>query len=573
MKPLLRLLILIALAHGPARAADRVAVGLGEGFLGHESAKADPFLPPPSPESLRAFEAQRFGMFVHWGPVSLTGYELGWARGSQVPAAEYDRLYLRYNPSGFDADAWVRIARKAGMRYMVVTAKHMDGFCMWDTRQTDYNIMHTPLHRDVMRELADACRRGGVSFGAYYCIADWYNPWFPFSGPYYGLRDTVRKPTTDLERYDHFVMKQLSELLSDYGPMDCVWFDSMAGADSVQRGRRLVSLCRALQPDILINNRSGVPGDYVTPEERIGRYRDDQPWESCMMIGTQWSWKPNDHLKSFRQLLRALVYCAGGDGNLLLDVGPNAQGVIEPATVARLKEMGDWLSLYGESIYGTRGGPYKPASWLASTRSGPFVYLHVTRWYEDRAVLPPLPRRIVEGTLLTGGEVRVTQTAQAVTVEVPGRFRQPIDTLVRLRLDGPSADIAPIALPPEVTVTASATREPAARNAASFAMDSDPDTEWTAPDGETTGTLEFDFARPRRIRSIQVQERARPVLIQAYEVSSWDGKAWVPLLTKTREANYRSDIPPVTVRRLRLRILKSKGTAAVSALALGDADD
>jgi hypothetical protein len=184
-----------------------------------------------------------------------------------------------------------------------------------------------------------------------------------------------------------------------------------------------------------------------------------------------------------------------------------------------------------------------------------------------------LPRRIVASTLLTGGEVRVTQTAQAVTIEVPGRFRQPIDTLVRLRLDGPAADIAPIALSPEVTVTASATREPAGRNAASFAMDSDPDTEWSAPDGETTGTLEFAFARPRRIRSIQVQERARPVLIQAYEVSSWDGKAWVPLLTKTREANYRSDIPPVTVRRLRLRILKSKGTAAVSELVLGDADD
>jgi alpha-L-fucosidase len=548
-------------------------VAPGEGFLGRESALPDSSLPPPSPASLADFQSRRFGMFVHWGPVSLTGHELGWARGSEVPAAEYDRLYLRYDPAGFDAGTWVRIAREAGMRYMVVTAKHMDGFCLWDTRQTDYNIMHTPFRRDVMAELADACRRGGIAFGAYYCIADWYNPWFPFSGPYYGPKDTVLKPTTDLERYDHYVMKQLAELLSDYGPMECVWFDSMAGADSAARGRRLVTLCRALQPGVLVNNRAGVPGDYVTPEERIGRYRDDRPWESCMMIGTQWSWKPNDRLKSFRQLLRALVYCAGGDGNLLLDVGPNAQGVIEPATVARLRQIGDWLARNGESIYGTRGGPYKPTSWLASTRQGDTVYLHVTRWDGARVVLPPLPRRVLRADLLAGGDVRVTQDSSALVVEVPERDRRPVDTVVRLRLDGPALGIAPIALPPEVAVTASATRGPAGHNEAAFAMDSDPDTEWSAPDGQTSGTLEFTFTHPRRINSIHVEEKARPTLIQAWEVSSWDGARWVPLATRTTHANWRADIGPVTVTRLRLRILKSNGTAAVSELVLGDADD
>ena len=562
-----------------------VAVGLNEGFFGKETDRPDAFLPPPSPAALRKFQALRFGMFIHWGPVALTGQELGWSRGRQVPAGEYDHLYQRFNPTGFNADDWVKIAQAAGMRYIIPTAKHMDGFCLWDTKLTDYNIMHSPFKRDIVKELAEASRRHGVDFGIYYCIADWYSPWFPFSGPYYGPQHTNLKPTTDYERYNRYVMGQLAELLVNYGPVNCLWFDSMAGADSVDRGRRLISFARALQPGVLINNRAGVAGDYLTPEDRIGRYRDDRPWETCLMIGTQWSWKPHDTIKSFRQLLRALVYCAGGDGNLLLDVGPDAQGVIEPATVARLKEIGGWLGKYGESIYDTRGGPYKPTSYLTSTRQGNFVYLHIMQWNEDRLVLPPLPRRIVGSQVLTGGTGQVVQTRDAITVAVPPADRQPIDTLVRLELDGPALDLAAIDLPPEVTVTASATREPLAANAAARAFDVDGATAWSAPDGQTTGTLELTFAWPRKINSLKVEENVRPILIQKYEVSWWDGKNWVHLLTyddptvTVNQVTTSPDLywpvkfPPITTTKLRIQILKAKGTAAVSEVFLGDANN
>ena len=580
MKTPARILILAAMTCAMvmpgARAAQPpapplVAHGLGEGFHGLESA-TDPTMQAADPASLADFSARRYGLFIHWGPVTLAGTELGWSRGDKVPVAEYDQLYRRFNPVKFDADAWVRVAKAAGMQYIVVIAKHMDGFCMWETHQTDYNIMSTPFRRDPLRELADACHRNNIAIGVSYCLADWHHPYFPFSGPYYGPKNTPIKPTADVERYTQYAMKQLAELVANYGPLQCVWFDSMAGAAWPDQGRRLIPFLRALQPSILINNRAAVPGDYVTPEERIGRYRDDKPWESCMMIGTQWSWKPNDNLKSYRKLLYALIYCAGGNGNLLLNVGPMADGSFEPRMVERMNEVGAWLQRHGESIYGTQGGPYKPTSYLASTRHGNFVYLHILRWDADRLVLPPLPRKVVASTLLTGGTVKVSQTNDSLVVEVPPADRQKLDTLVRLELDGSVDKLAAIALPPEVSITASATREPAAKYAAHNAADSDPDTEWSAPEGQTTATLELAFARPRTIQGVKYEESSRPVRIRAYSVETWDGARWIPVVTRDFDANYLVRFTPVTTQRLRLHVLRMEPTVTASEIVFEDVE-
>ena len=537
------------------------------GFHGIEF-PADPALPPASPASLQALADRRFGLFLHWGPVTLAGTELGWSRGEKIPAADYDQLYRRFNPAKFDADEWVRIAQAAGMRYIVLTAKHMDGFCLWDTKQTDYNIMNSPFRRDIVRELAAACRRGGLGFGVYYCIADWHHPWFPYSAAYRGVSDTVLKPTTDLERYTQYMMSQLAELVTGYGPLLCVWFDSMAGAHWPEQGQRLVPFLRALQPSILVNDRAAVAGDYVTPEERIGRYRDDRRWESCMMLGTQWAWKPDDTLKPFARVLRALLSCAGGDGNLLLNVGPTAEGLIEPRQAERLKQVGDWLARYGESIYGTRGGPYRPTSYLASTRRDHRVYLHVLRWDHDQLVLPPLPCKVLRATLLTGGAVTVRQTADALTVEVAPADRQAVDTLVRLELAESAAGLRPIALPAEITVAASVNPELAA-----LAVDSDPDTEWSAPAGQTAGTLEVTFDRRRTIHALQLEEKSRPIRLKSWTADWWDGTRWVHLVTKEQEANYRTEFSPVTTRKLRLQILNMEQTATVAEIRVEDAGE
>ncbi|MCC6230584.1 MAG: alpha-L-fucosidase [Phycisphaerales bacterium] len=394
----------------------------------------------------------RFGMFIHWGPVSLRGTEIGWSRGKDVPTAEYDALYKQFSPEKFDADQWVSLAKSAGMKYIVITSKHHDGFCLWDSRQSDYNVMKSPLGRDVDRELSDACRRAGVRFCTYYSILDWRDPNYPLGeapggGP---------KSRPDMDLYVAGMKGQLEELLTRYGPIGLVWFDGQWEAPwSYERGIDLEKFVRSIQPDTIINDRlgpgkAGAPplGDYATPEQTIGGFNRDRPWETCMTICQQWAWKPGDAMKSLRECLHALVRCVGGDGNLLFNVGPMPDGRIEDRQADRLREMGLWLEKYGESVYATRGGPYMPGANVASTTRGKVVYLHVLAWPEGGLRLPALGARIVSSAVLTGGEATVTQRDDVLLLEVPASDRDPIDTIVKLELDREGFGITPIASDP-----------------------------------------------------------------------------------------------------------------------------
>jgi alpha-L-fucosidase len=382
------------------------------------------------PESVAKWRDMKFGMFIHWGPVSLKGTEIGWSRGAGIPIEEYDALYKKFNPTKFDADGWANIARDAGMKYMVLTTKHHDGFCMFDTKQTDYNVMNSPFGRDVTKELADACRKQGVAFGTYHSVADWHHPDFPHGSP--GGKSL--KPNPNLDRYEQYLCKQVEELIRNSGPLLTLWFDVPQDFDAV-RGTRVVRFVRSLQPDIMINNRCGVPADYDTPEQRIGPMQTQRPWETCMTIGKQWAWRPNDKVKSLKECLHALINTVGGDGNLLFNVGPRSDGTIEPLQVERLKEMGQWLAKYGESIYGTRGGPFPRGDWGAATQKGNVIYLHILNPGLDTVKLPPLAKKITGSRVLTGGTAEVRQTAEGVEVSVPKADRREIDTIVALQLE------------------------------------------------------------------------------------------------------------------------------------------
>jgi alpha-L-fucosidase len=408
---------------------------------------APPGDPPATDQkSLRSWRDAKFGLFIHWGPVSLKGTEIGWSRGDQVPSDEYDQLYRQFNPTNFDADAWAGIAKEAGMRYVVLTSKHHDGFCLWATRLTNYNIMKTPFGRDVVKELATACRQRDLVFGTYHSICDWRHPDYPLGSP----GGTTKKPNANMDRYQEYLESQVAELIRSYGPLGVMWFDGEWEAPwTSERGMDLYRLCRSLQPSILVNNRVGkgragmegttatgaFAGDFDTPEQRIGNYQTNRAWESCMTICEQWSWKPNDRLKSFNDCLHALVRTVGGDGNLLLNVGPMPDGRIEPRQVERLKEIGRWLKKNGKSIYGTRGGPFTPGPWGASTRRGNTVYVHVLDWggREDLA-LPAVDRRIRSAALLGGGKVPVERTPDGIRLRVPPEKRDAVDTIVVLKL-------------------------------------------------------------------------------------------------------------------------------------------
>ena len=408
-------------------------------------AATDSTAPPANAQRLQWWRDARFGMFIHWGPVSLKGKEIGWSRGAQIPIEEYDNLYRQFNPTNFNAREWARVAKAAGMRYMVFTTKHHDGFCMFDTKQTDFNIMNSPFHRDVTKELAAACKREGLQFGTYHSVCDWHHPDFPLTSP----GGKVKRESPNLDRYEQYLRAQVKELIQNYGPLLVMWFDVPQEFDR-KRGLGLEAWTRSLQPDIIINNRSGADGDYDTPEQRVGKYQDQRPWESCMTIGNQWAWKTNTQLKSLQKCLQTLVLCAGGDGNLLFNVGPMPDGRIEPREVGRLQEMGAWLAKYGDTIYGTRGGPWTPTRSIASTRRGKSIFLHVLNWNDENVTLPNIPAKVRRAKVLTGGQVEFQQQGGKLVVSVPPANRQEIDTIIRLDLDRSAMDLLPVDTPLEV---------------------------------------------------------------------------------------------------------------------------
>jgi len=392
-------------------------------------------------ERLAWWREARFGMFVHWGPVSLKGTEMSWSRANSnpncpnhglIPVEVYDNLFREFNPTRFDAEAWMETAKAAGMKYVVFTAKHCDGFLNWDSKVDGYSIAATPFKRDICGELAAAAHRSGMKLGWYFSPMDW------------------RDADFRTERNAVFVKRmqgELRELLTNYGKIDLVWFD-FDGREAVYDQEATYRIVKELQPRAIINNRLDIgPGedntqikskfaDYYTPERRIGRYDDRRPWETCMTLGTQWSWKPDDEIKTAAEVIGILARCAGGDGNLLLDVGPMPDGRIDPRQVDVLKQVGAWLAKNGESIYGTRGGPYKPGEYGACTRKRKTIYLHVLNWPDKGTVkLPPLGAHIISAGVLGGGKAEVHDTDQALEISVPLRERGFADIVVTLNLD------------------------------------------------------------------------------------------------------------------------------------------
>ena len=395
----------------------------------------------------------RFGMFIHWGPVSLKGTEIGWSRGEQIPVQEYDNLYKQFNPTKFSAKEWVSIAKAVGMKYMVITSKHHDGFCLWDTKTTPYNIMSTPFKRDVIKELAEECKRQDIVFCTYYSILDWHHPDYNISsrgGPGYSL---PQGQTADMSRYVRYMKTQLRELVENYGPLGVLWFDGEWEEPwTHERGLDLYAYVRELQQNIIINNRvdkgrkgmEGVTGtdqdyagDFDTPEQRVGNFQTTRPWETCITIGKQWAWKPNEEIKSLKECIRILVQTVGGDGNLLLNVGPMPDGRIDPRQAERLDEIGKWLKQNEESIYGTRGGPFMPGEWGASTHKGNTVYVHIFNWEKGVVTLPTIGQKIIGSASMNGAKVSIKQTDKSIVISVSESGRDPLDTVIVLQLDEP----------------------------------------------------------------------------------------------------------------------------------------
>ncbi len=335
----------------------------------------------------------KFGMFIHWGIYAVPAGE--WKGGpvkgiaewimhkARIPVEEYEPLAKQFNPVKFDADAWAALAQAAGMKYLVITSKHHDGFSMFDSDRTTYDVVDaTPWGRDPMAALSEACRKRNIKFCFYYSIMDWHHP------------DEDRSRPERFPGYERYMRGQVRELIEKYGPLGILWFDGQWIPQwNQEKGRDLYNYVRALQPSIIVNDRVGKrkegDGDYRTPEQKIpAAAMEGQLWETCMTMNNTWGYSKHDqNWKSTADLVRKLIDIASKGGNFLLNVGPTAEGVIPEASVVRLKEMGAWMSKNGEAIYGTTRSPFAQYSFNGRcTTKGDTLYVHVFEWPREGTV-------------------------------------------------------------------------------------------------------------------------------------------------------------------------------------------
>jgi alpha-L-fucosidase len=409
----------------------------------------------PTPENLQArreFQDMKFGMFIHWGVYSVVGDGEWIFHNRKLKVDEYNRLPAFFDPEKFDAKTWVLLAKAAGMKYITITSRHHDGFAMFDSKVSDWNIVaRTPYKKDPLKMLADECHRQGIKLFFYYSQLDWHNP------DYYprGATDwpNGRPDHGDWNAYlDTYMDGQLTELLTNYGLIGGIWFDGMWDKPAADwHLDKTYALIHRLQPATLI-----IPNHHQTPRsgEDVQTFeRDlpggntagfnttfvssDIPLESSDTLNESWGFNIGDSkYKSIADIERRLVRAAGNNSNLLLNIGPYPNGEIDPQFVTRLQAVGEWLSKYGDSIYGTRGGPVPPGDWGVTTQKGDKIYVHVLNWGAPLLALAPVNGKIVDAHVLAGGEwIQFTQDSNGVVLHVPKPSIDDVDRVIVLSLN------------------------------------------------------------------------------------------------------------------------------------------
>ncbi|MHC5068358.1 MAG: alpha-L-fucosidase [Planctomycetota bacterium] len=512
-------------------------------------------------EVVEAWQDMRFGFFIHWDPSCQVSGSMSWSRKGPrphhssdgtvkkgIPEDVYNSQYKTFNPTGFDAEEWVQLALDAGCKYMVFTAKHHNGFCMFDSQVTDYDIMSSPFARDICAELAAACQKHGLKLSWYYSQPDWSEERYrvPFPGNDWFKQDGWQDQPWNTYLTD-FLYPQLRELYTNYGTIDGVWWDGLGKHPDWWRTPELLNELRTINPDLISNHRCGPRtwriGDYDGPENEVGRFQINRPWESCMRIGGAWGYTEGAAPHPLPDAISLLVRAAGNGGNLLLNTGPSPQGTIPDSHAQRYREMGAWLRAYGDSIYATRGGPYTPGPWGCATRGkdGTTVYLHILGDWNGSLTLPNLDATVVSARALTGGEATCAQTGDTLTVTASEQHA--FNTIIALELDRPAMSVPVVeSVSASHTLNAVATASsegessrkpaPAANVVATTAADFDQGAfvraVWRHAANDQQPWLHVAFSEPKLVSQVQINEGKVGDIstVSAFTISAQTADGW-----------------------------------------------
>ena len=510
--------------------------------------------PAPAPDKLEWFREAKFGMFIHWGIYTELAGIYGdktdggeWMMHSKkIPIAEYSALASHFNPVRFDASDWVRLAAEAGQRYMVVTAKHHDGFAMYHSRVSPYNIVDaTPFGRDVIAELAQACREQGLHFGFYYShVQDWYHPGA-------GGCDWDPAHDGDFEAYlNEIALPQVDELLEALPDADIVWMDQ-GGKITYEQAMRFYERVRA-HPQIILNNRigGGVQGDVITPEQFIpATGYQGRPWETCMTMNRHWAYCAyDDNWKGADELIRKLVEIVSKGGNLLLNIGPDKYGTIPQVCRDNLQRIGAWMKVNGDAIYGTQASPFPFLPFGYATRKGNTLYLHIKDW--SRRISVPYGLKVRKAYLLADPSVRIRhgRKGHQTWFELPPFAPHPAVSVLAVECEEN--------VPTQAVPTTGLAMKVDGRVVPELS-DEDYKSTWTAAAGSREAAVEIELPEALGIQCLATVEpwQIWDNIRQHYRVEAWIGGVWQTLAEGDGDGTgITLPFTPVTARRFRVRV-------------------